>query len=156
MCTTRMIHQQLWGYKIENKLHLGGTRTKNVEYHWSTRIWRTVYCSKFNRHVAGTYCLYRQGERVPLHLHGVFYSRYRRDNPETRGHRLLYVPSSSISHYLFLLSTFSSLRPYVIVLWVSSLLVALAPPTSDKGRGDNRTQYESHDVTEVDLIARVA
>jgi hypothetical protein len=28
------MHQQLWGYKVEEKLYLGGTRTKKVEYHW--------------------------------------------------------------------------------------------------------------------------
>jgi hypothetical protein len=28
------MHQQLWGYKVEEKLY-GGTRTKKVEYYWS-------------------------------------------------------------------------------------------------------------------------
>jgi hypothetical protein len=36
---TWIIHQQLWGYKVEDKFHLGGTRTKEVEYCWSTSIW---------------------------------------------------------------------------------------------------------------------
>jgi hypothetical protein len=29
------MYQQLWGYKVEEKLYLGGTRTKKVEYHCS-------------------------------------------------------------------------------------------------------------------------
>jgi hypothetical protein len=29
------MHQQLWGYKVEEKLYLGVTRTKKVEYRWS-------------------------------------------------------------------------------------------------------------------------
>jgi hypothetical protein len=31
------MHQQLWGYKVEEKLYLGGTRRKKVEYHWSRK-----------------------------------------------------------------------------------------------------------------------
>jgi hypothetical protein len=27
------MHQQLWGYKVEEKIYVGGTRTKKVEYH---------------------------------------------------------------------------------------------------------------------------
>jgi hypothetical protein len=27
------MYQQLWGFKVEEKLYLGGTRTKKVEYH---------------------------------------------------------------------------------------------------------------------------
>jgi hypothetical protein len=26
LCMTSIIHQQVWGYKVENKLHLGGMR----------------------------------------------------------------------------------------------------------------------------------
>jgi hypothetical protein len=29
----RIIQQQLWGYKVEQKMNLGGKRTKEVEYH---------------------------------------------------------------------------------------------------------------------------
>jgi hypothetical protein len=28
--------QQFWGYKVEEKLHLG-VRTRKVEYHWSSK-----------------------------------------------------------------------------------------------------------------------
>jgi hypothetical protein len=36
------MYQQLWGYKVEEKLYLGGTRTKRVEYHWS-RVSKDVF-----------------------------------------------------------------------------------------------------------------
>jgi hypothetical protein len=29
------MHQQLWGYKVEEKLYLGVREQKKVEYHWS-------------------------------------------------------------------------------------------------------------------------
>jgi hypothetical protein len=29
------MYQQLWRYKVEEKLYLGGTPTKKVKYHWS-------------------------------------------------------------------------------------------------------------------------
>jgi hypothetical protein len=32
------MHQQLSGYKVEEKLYVGGTRTKKVEYHWSRTL----------------------------------------------------------------------------------------------------------------------
>jgi hypothetical protein len=36
---TSIIHQQLWGYRIKKKLHLG-VRDQNVEYNFSTAfIW---------------------------------------------------------------------------------------------------------------------
>jgi hypothetical protein len=32
------MHQQLWGYKVEEKLYLGVHEQKKVEYHWSTLL----------------------------------------------------------------------------------------------------------------------
>jgi hypothetical protein len=29
------MYQQLWGYKVEEKLYLGVREQKKVEYHWS-------------------------------------------------------------------------------------------------------------------------
>jgi hypothetical protein len=31
------MHKQLCGYKVEEKLHMGGPQTKKIEYHWSRR-----------------------------------------------------------------------------------------------------------------------
>jgi hypothetical protein len=30
------MHQQLWGYKVEEKLYVGVREQKKVEYHWSS------------------------------------------------------------------------------------------------------------------------
>jgi hypothetical protein len=62
------MYQQLWGYKVEEKLYLGVREQKKVEYHWSTRYWfskqagtgrlrmglRPVYL--FNAYAQGFYC----------------------------------------------------------------------------------------------------
>jgi hypothetical protein len=37
---TLIIHHQLWGYKAEEKLHLGSTQSKKVEYHCSKGSWQ--------------------------------------------------------------------------------------------------------------------
>jgi hypothetical protein len=59
-CITWIIHQLLWGYRIEEKLHLGVREQKKVECHWSRR------CESLDgsqpdgppRHVTGTGQLY--------------------------------------------------------------------------------------------------
>jgi hypothetical protein len=35
MCITCIMYQQLWGYKVEEKLYLGVREQKKVEYHWA-------------------------------------------------------------------------------------------------------------------------
>ena len=41
------MHQQLWGYKVEEKLYLGvREQKKNVEYHWPTRFVTVAVCCK--------------------------------------------------------------------------------------------------------------
>jgi hypothetical protein len=34
ICITCIMYQQLWGYKVEEKLYLGVREQKKVEYHW--------------------------------------------------------------------------------------------------------------------------
>jgi hypothetical protein len=34
ICVTCIMYQQLWGYKVEEKLYLGVREQKKVEYHW--------------------------------------------------------------------------------------------------------------------------
>jgi hypothetical protein len=38
ICITCIMYQQLWGYKVEEKLYLGVREQKKVEYHWPKRI----------------------------------------------------------------------------------------------------------------------
>jgi hypothetical protein len=33
LCMTWIVHQQLWGYKVEEKIYLGVRERKKVEYH---------------------------------------------------------------------------------------------------------------------------
>jgi hypothetical protein len=43
MCKTRIIQQQLWGYKVEEK-NIWGYANKDMEYRWyrqSAHIWRS-------------------------------------------------------------------------------------------------------------------
>jgi hypothetical protein len=37
------MYQQLWGYKVEEKLYLGVREQKKVEYHWCTAIMITEF-----------------------------------------------------------------------------------------------------------------
>jgi hypothetical protein len=40
LCKTSIMHQQLSGYEIEEKLHLGVLeQTKNAKYHWYIGFW---------------------------------------------------------------------------------------------------------------------
>jgi hypothetical protein len=39
-----MIHQQLWGYKIEEKLHLGVREQKKIQYHWIRHLLAGLLC----------------------------------------------------------------------------------------------------------------
>jgi hypothetical protein len=58
---------QLWGYKVEEKLYVGGTRTKKVEYHCSrlTMNWLQVWRGRSLKLLC-LCCLLSQQFVVPL------------------------------------------------------------------------------------------
>ena len=40
---TSIMHQQIWGYKVEEKIYLVVLRKKKFEYHWFTQC-RDAFC----------------------------------------------------------------------------------------------------------------
>jgi hypothetical protein len=75
LCITWIIHQELWGYKVEEKLHLGVSEQKRVQYHWSWLHRRMIneingLCRLCFRLLAGLLCWFSLSFNTCFGPHG--------------------------------------------------------------------------------------